>query len=76
MRGKEDGIYYADSTKIAICNNARIRNNKTFDGLAKRGHTSIGWFYGFKLHMVINKSGEIIAVKMTKGNVSDISVLG
>lgn len=71
MSGKKTGIYYVDSTHFAVCKNIRISNHKTFSGLAKRGHSSIDWFYGFKLHMIINDKSEIVAIKITKGNYDD-----
>lgn len=60
-----------DSTSIAVCHNKRISRNKTFTGLAERGKTTMGWFFGFKLHLIVNDSGEIIAFSFTKGNVDD-----
>ncbi len=39
--------------------------------MAQRGKTSTGWFYGFKLHLVINDCGELLAVKLTAGNTDD-----
>ena len=60
-----------DTTAIKICHNKRRYRNKTFAGLAKQGKSSMGFFYGFKLHLVINEKGEFIALKMTKGNVDD-----
>lgn len=71
IKGEETGHYIIESTKLAVCNNRRISRNKTFAKIAKRGKTSMGWFYGFKLHMVINNKGEIKAVKITRGNVDD-----
>ena len=71
LSGKHTGIYYADSTHFAVCKNMRISRHKTFEGLAARGHSSIDWFYGFKLHMIINDKSEIIAIKITKGNIDD-----
>jgi IS5 family transposase len=50
---------------------SRILSHKTFAGLAVRGHSSINWFYGFKLHMIINDKSEIVAIKITQGNVDD-----
>lgn len=71
LSGKTTGIYYADSTHFAVCKNIRITRHKTFNGLAARGHSSIDWFYGLKLHMIINEHSEIVAVKITRGNVDD-----
>ena len=71
MSGNKTGIYYVDATHFAVCKNIRISSNRTFAGLAKRGHSSIDWFYGFKLHMIINDQSEIVAIKITKGNIDD-----
>jgi hypothetical protein len=45
--------------------------NRVFDGRAARGKTSVGWFYGFKLHLVVNDQGQILAFCLTPGNVDD-----
>ena len=65
------GLYFIDSTKLPVCDNRRIHSHKVFEDLAKRGKTSTGWFFGFKLHLVINELGEIVAFKITTGNVAD-----
>src|SRR5215472_13247567 len=70
-RGQPTGIYYIDSTALAVCHNRRIGRHQTFAGLAARGMTSMGWFFGFKLHLVFNHLHEIVAVKLTPGNVHD-----
>ena len=69
--GRCTGISFVDATSIAICHNRRIESNKVFRGLAKRGKTSVGWLYGFKVHLVINDSGELLGVMITAGNVDD-----
>jgi len=74
-RGVVSGIAFIDSTSIAVCHNKRIQRNKVFKGLAKRGKTTSGWFYGFKLHLVINDRGEILAFQLTQGNVADVSMV-
>lgn len=68
---KQTGIAFVDATSINVCHNKRISRNKVFEGLAKLGKTTKGWFYGFKLHVVINENGEIHGAKLTKGNVDD-----
>jgi hypothetical protein len=65
------GISFIDSTPIRVCHNRRIHNHKVFKGIAERGHCSIGWFFGFKLHCVINDKGEIINFVITQANVDD-----
>lgn len=72
--GKSRGINFVDSTHIKVCHNKRIRQNKVFKNVAERGFTSIGWFYGFKLHLIINDKGEILSFYLTKGNVDDRNI--
>src|ERR1700750_2410266 len=54
LSGEETGIYFGDSSKLAVCHNRRINRHQVFDGLAARGKTSMGWFFGLQLHVVIN----------------------
>jgi hypothetical protein len=70
-KGRCTGISFIDSTPLGVCHNRRIPSHKVFDELAARGKTSMGWFYGFKLHLVINDRGELVAVALTPGNVDD-----
>jgi hypothetical protein len=70
-RGQLTGLAFIDSTPLAICHNARILSNKVFRGLATRGKNSVGWFYGFKLHLVVNELGELLALKLTPAHVDD-----
>ena len=69
--GPVTGITFIDATPLPVCHNRRIGRHKVFDGLAARGKTSVGWFYGFKLHLVINDRGELLAFYLTPGNVDD-----
>ena len=69
--GSCSGISFIDSTALAVCDTRRIYQHKVFDGIAARGHSSTGWFFGFKLHLVVNDCGEILAVCVTPANVDD-----
>jgi Transposase DDE domain len=75
LSGEPSGVYFADSTKLAVCHNRRIHRHRVFKGLAARGKTSMGWFYGLKLHFVINHKGQIMALKITPGNTADSTML-
>ena len=69
--GKCTGISFVDSTPIRVCKNKRITANKVFAGLATTGKSTMGWFHGFKLHIVINDKGEILSFCITQANVDD-----
>ena len=69
--GKKTGIYDIDSTALPVCDNHRIHRHQTFADLAQRGKTSMGWFFGFKLHLVFNHLNQIVACQLTPGHVHD-----
>lgn len=69
--GECTGIAFIDSTSLAVCHNRRINRHKVFAGLAERGCTSMGWFFGFKLHLIVNDQGELLGVHLTPGNTDD-----
>jgi transposase len=65
------GISFLDSTSLKVCHNRRITRHRVFAGIAERGKTSVDWFYGFKLHLVVNHQGELLNVQLTPGNTDD-----
>lgn len=69
--GECSGISFIDSTPIRVCHNRRIHNHRVFDGMAERSKTTLGWFYGFKLHLIINERGELLSVWFTTANTDD-----
>jgi len=69
--GKPTGIQFVDSTKIEVCHIIRAKRNKVFKDIARHGKGTMGWSFGFKLHLIINHLGEILSLKLTKGNVDD-----
>lgn len=69
--GECTGISFIDSTPIRVCHIRREKQHKVFKNVAAKGQCSMGWFYGFKLHIVINDKGEILDFLFTQGNVDD-----
>lgn len=65
------GISFIDSTPLAVCDPKRISQHRVFANEAKRGKSSMGWFYGFKLHLAVNDQGELLACCLTPGNIDD-----
>jgi hypothetical protein len=70
-KGRCSGISFIDSTSLKVCHNRRIHAHKVFAGCARRGKTSVDWFFGFKLHLVINDCGELLSLRLTPGNTDD-----
>ena len=70
-KGDCTGISFVDSTPIRVCKNKRIKAHKVFRELAALGKSTMGWFYGFKLHLVVNEHGEILSFQLTPGNIDD-----
>ncbi|MBP1618747.1 MAG: Transposase, family [Bacteroidetes bacterium] len=69
--GKCTGVSFIDSTTLKACHIKRDKQNKVFSGIATKGKGTIGWFFGFKLHIIINDKGEILSFVITQGNVDD-----
>lgn len=69
--GRMSGISFVDSTPLAVCHPKRAHAHKTFKSLATWGKCSVGWYFGFKLHLIINDTGELLAIALTPGNTDD-----
>ena len=69
-RGQITGISFVDSTPIEVCHPCRSKSHKVFEGKEGWGKNSMGWHYGFKLHLIINDQGKLLAF-ITPGNVDD-----
>lgn len=71
LLGKPGLANFVDSTTLDVCDNRRIWKHRVFKGIAARGKSSMGWFYGLKLHLTVNDKGEIVSFLLTPGNVPD-----
>lgn len=74
LLGTATAANYIDSTKLVVCHNRRIRRHRVFRGIAARGKSSMGWFYGFKLHLIVNEKGELVSFLLTPGNTPDNNI--
>lgn len=72
--GKSRGINYIDSTLLRVCHSKREKQHRVFKGIAAKGKSTMGWFFGFKLHLIINDKGELLSFYLTKGNVDDRNI--
>lgn len=70
-KGEITGVSFTDSTPLRVCKNKRIYNHKVFKGIAQRGKSTMGYFFGFKLHLIINDKGEVLNFMITPGNTDD-----
>ena len=70
-KGKTAGLAFIDSLPLSVCHNRRIPSHKVFAHVAERGKSSVDWFYGFKLHLIVNDQGELLAFHLTPGNIDD-----
>lgn len=71
LMAQRTGIYFTDSKKLPVCHNRRIHSHQVFKGQAQRGKSSTGWFFGFKLHLVINNLGQVVQFLITPANMAD-----
>jgi hypothetical protein len=69
--GEVAGISFVDSTALEVCHPKRKHSHKVFKGLADWGKSSMGWYFGFKLHLIINDRGELLSFALTEGNVDE-----
>ena len=69
--GESTGITFIDSTRIPVCENKREYSNRVSKGYAHKGKSTMGWYYGFKLHLLCNERGELLNFALTKANVDD-----
>jgi len=70
-KSKQDGLTFMDSTSLKVCENKRIFDHQVCEGLAERGKSSMGWFFGFKLHVVCDSLGRLVSLLLTPGNTDD-----
>ncbi|MBK9743448.1 MAG: IS982 family transposase [Saprospiraceae bacterium] len=69
--GQCTGISYVDSTTLPVCHIKREKQHKVFKGIAQKSKSTMGWFFGFKIHLIINDKGEILSFCFSKANVDD-----
>ena len=51
-KSKKTGIYFIDSSPLKVCHIRRAKRHKTFDEVASYGKSSMGFYKGFKIHLI------------------------
>lgn len=69
--GQCTGISYVDSTTLPVCHIKGEKQHKVFKGIAQKSKSTMGWFFGFKIHLIINDKGEILSFCFSRANVDD-----
>ena len=75
MKDQATQYLWIDSTTLPVCKNQRIQRHKSLIQIASRGRSSMGWFYGCKLHIAMNQFGEIACSALSNGHVADIKMV-
>lgn len=75
MKGHQSAYLWIDSTTLVVCKNQRIQRHKSLSAIATRGKSSMGWFFGCKLHLLMNQSGEIVNTALSNGHIADIKIV-
>ena len=75
MKGQRNQYLWVDSTTLPVCKNQRIQRYKSLAKIASRGKSSMGWFYGCKLHIAMNQFGEIARSTLSNGHIADIKIV-
>ncbi|MDM1019802.1 IS982 family transposase [Acinetobacter sp. VNK23] len=75
MKDQQSPYLWIDSTTLAVCKNQRIKRHKSLAAIATRGKSSMGWFFGCKLHVLMNQSGEILSTALSNGHTADIKMV-
>jgi hypothetical protein len=64
-------LFMDHSTTLAVCKNQRIQRHKALSTIATRGKSSMGWFFGCKLHLMMNPSGDILGTALSNGHTAN-----
>lgn len=75
MKDHQSSYLWIDSTTLPVCKNQRIQRHKSISSIATRGKSSMGWFFGCKLHLLMNQSGEIVNSVLSNGHTADIKMV-
>jgi hypothetical protein len=68
-------VKIVDSTPLPVCHNMRIYKHKTMKKYATRSKSTMGWFYGLKLHLLIDLQRNILNIQFTTAKASERAVL-
>lgn len=71
FKNNKEYLMFVDGSEIPVCTNKRIFNHKVTKGIAAKSKSTKGWFYGFRLHILCDREGNLLGIKITPGNVDE-----
>ena len=66
---------FVDGSKLKVCEITRSLSHKVAKDYATKSKTHTGWFYGFRLHIIVNEWMEILGCKIASGSKDERKVL-
>jgi len=69
--GRSRGVNFIDSTTLKVCHIKREKQHRVFKNIATKSKSTMGWFFGFKLHLIINDKGELLSFYLSKATTDD-----
>jgi hypothetical protein len=64
-------ILFVDSTKLEVCKIWRAGKHKTMKLLATKSKSTTGWYFGIKLHILVDQNGNIIMFMFSTSTTDD-----
>ncbi len=71
FKNAKEYLMFVDGSEIPVCTNKRIFTHKVSRIIAQRSKSSKGWFYGFRLHILCDRKGNLLGIKITPGNIDE-----
>lgn len=66
-----EDLKFVDSTRLRVCDIKRELSHKVAKNIATKSKSTMGWFYGFRLHIISNELLQILSFKIATATVDE-----